>query len=160
MWIYLNEVLAYAAYYYECILDFIYGNRFVVRSNRLIRCSPSHHEVCVVRDYGWKTYSSRIDRGHCRNVTVNNITRSVILEVCISNNHDERISQFLTPLLGCVDNGVKLQGWEVCALASIACGSDCCGQIDITYLDMTTDTFEENDVILIREECLNLTVPL
>jgi hypothetical protein len=41
MWAYLNELLAYATYYYEYILEVAYGNRYVVRFGQLKRTAPT-----------------------------------------------------------------------------------------------------------------------
>jgi hypothetical protein len=46
MWAYLNELLAYATYYYEYILEVAYGNRYVVRFGQLKRTAPTGGELC------------------------------------------------------------------------------------------------------------------
>jgi hypothetical protein len=79
-----------------------------------------------------------------------------ILDVSIEGCTDERLSHFLTPLLGNMNNDLCVYGWELCQLGSTACESKCSGRIEITYLDMSVDTFEMDETIVIREECRNL----
>lgn len=154
MWVYLNELLAYATYCYEYVLEVVFGNRYVVRFGKLKRIAPSGDELCVVETKGWKSFSSRLDRGDHTHPPVDNFN---ILDVSIEGCTDERISHFLTPLLGHMDNILRVYGWELCQLGSSVCGSKCTGRIEITYLDMSTDTFGMEDTILIRSECHTTT---
>jgi hypothetical protein len=71
MWAYLNE-LAYATYYYEYILEVAYGNRYVVRFGQLKRTAPTG-ELCVVKTKGWKSLSSRLDRGKMSHLSTDHV---------------------------------------------------------------------------------------
>jgi hypothetical protein len=108
-------------------------------------------ELCLVEERGWKAVSVRFDRGNgTEEYCVKKKAYMEILDVSISDNDNEKVSQLLTPLAGHLTHLLDAKGWEICKFSGAVSQTETTGKVCITYMDMTTDTFGPDDTVLIR----------
>lgn len=152
MWVYLDYAAAWVTYTYEYIASLLFGNRYAIRHGRLIRTVPEKMELCLIKVSSWRKQRWRLARGPALDAfdACDATAYKRVLDVSIGDCQEDEVSHFLTPMACNFTDAVSAQGSEICALAAVATGCDVSGEVHITYMDMSTDTFGPLDTIVIR----------
>lgn len=129
---------------------FFYGDRFVVKGLDMIRARPMAEELCVVQS---KLNRPKLGRGPDFTAVPNNpMAYTQVFEIAVEGHEEEdAVTQFLTPLATDISSDVRPKAWELCNMVSGRLHRPVYGRICVTYSDITTDAFELDDVVCIRD---------
>lgn len=152
MWAYLDYAAAWVSYSYEYLASLLFGNRYAIRNGRLIRTVPQELELCLIKSTSWRKQRWHLARGPDHDPIDDRDATAYkrVLDVSIGDCQEDEVSHFLTPMACNFTDGISAQGSEVCALTAVATGCDVSGEVHVTYMDMSTDTFGPLDTVVIR----------